>query len=325
MIISPQVTQDLQAQFQMDFAQAFGNGSVDRWQNRAYRANSTAYRTVHHWLAAQPEMRKWVGARVLNNLISRAFELKNEDWEYTFGVDVNDIFYDNLGAYEDRGRIAGDVASRWYEKIVTDAMVNGTTNLAWDGQTFYNANHPVNFDDAGAGVYSNNLATLPLTPDNLWTVCATMMSYKNENGLPMEVIPSILEVPPVLGLKGMAAIAGAISLATTTAAGLLNQTAGVVAAGGVSNMLSEALKSIQGTLKLVINPRLSLPDIYYVHSTNLLKPFIMQVAKDPTDLLQITDPSHPEVFNNKRLVFGTDAKGVAAGTLPFLSIRVSQT
>jgi phage major head subunit gpT-like protein len=268
-------------------------------------------------------MRKWVGARVINNLIARAFELKNEDWEYTFAVDYNDIFYDNLGAYEDRGRIAGDVGARWYEKIVTDAMVAGNVTNCWDGQTFYNANHPVNFDDSGAGVYSNSLTALPLTPDNLWVVCAAMMSIKNENGLPMEIVPTVLEVPPSLGLKGAAAIAGAISLATTTATGLINQTSGVVAAAGVSNMLPTALQSITGILKLVINPRLS-GQVYYVHSSNLLKPFIMQVAKDPTDLLQITDPQNPEVFHNKRLMYGCDAKGVAAGTLPFLSFRVSE-
>lgn len=323
MILSPQTVQDLQAQFDMDFQAAFAAGG-NRWQEKAYRANSKAYRTVHSWLAAQPEMRKFVGARVINNLVNRAFELKNEDWEYTFSVDVNDVFYDNLGAYEDRGRIAGDVGARWYEKIVTDAMVAGNSTLCWDGQFFYDVDHPVNLDDAGAGVYSNSLSTLPLTPDNLWTVCAAMMSLKNENGLPLETIPTVLEVPPALGLKGAAAVAGNISLASVTAAGLINQTSGVVAAAGVSNVLMEALKSIQGTLKLVINPRLT-GAVYYVHSTNLLKPFVMQVAKDPSGLIQVTDPTHPEVFHGKRLVFGTDAKGAAAGTLPFLSFRVSET
>lgn len=324
MIISPQVVQDLQAQFQMDFDGAFQAASVDRWQDRAYRSDTKAYRTVHHWLAAQPEMRKWVGARVVNNLVSRAFELKNEDWEYTISVDVNDVFYDNLGAYEDRGRIAGNVAARWYEKLTTDAMVAGNTTLCWDGQSFYNASHPVNLDDAGAGTYSNSLATLPLTPSNLWSVCAQMMSIKNENGLPLEIVPSILEVPPGLGEKALIAVAASVSLATVTATGLINQTSGVVAAAGVTNVVPAALQSMGGTLKVVVNPRLT-GVVWYVHSTNLMKPFIMQVAKDPNQIVQITDPSHPEVFGNKRLVYGIDGKGVAAGTLPFLSFRVSET
>lgn len=323
MIISPQSLQDLQAQFMMDFSVAFG-ARKDRWQEKAYRANSTAYKTVHSWLASQPEMRKWVGARILNNLVTRGFELKNEDWEYSFVVDANDIFYDNLGAYEDRGRIAGDVSARWYEKLVTDAMLAGTTAIGWDGQFFYDVDHPVNLDDAGAGTYSNLLSGLPLTPDNLWIVISTMLTYKGENGIPMEVTPSILEVPPGLGLKAYAAVAGNISLATVTAAGLVNQAAGVVAAAGVSNVLPEAINSIQGMLKVVINPRLT-GQVYYVHSTNLLKPFVMQVAKDPSGLVAVTDPQNVEVFHNKRFVYGTDSKGVAAGTLPFLSIRVSET
>src|SRR4051812_7961956 len=162
MIVSPQAVQDLQAQFQQDFAGAFG-ARKDRWQEKAYRATSNAYRTVHHWLAAQPEMRKWVGARIINNLISRGFELKNEDWEYTFAVDRNDIFYDNLGAYEDRGRIAGDVAARWFEKVVTDTMLGGDTRFWWAGPDFYDVDHPGKIADPGRGPYPNHLLLPPPT------------------------------------------------------------------------------------------------------------------------------------------------------------------
>jgi phage major head subunit gpT-like protein len=310
----------------MDFQLGFKAGDVDRWKEKAYRSNSTAYRTVHHWLAAQPEMRKWVGARIINNLVSRSFELKNEDWEYTFSVDTNDIFYDNLGAYEDRARVAGDTASRWYEKVVTDAMIAANVSLAWDGQTFYNAAHPVNYDDSGAGTYANSFTAMPLTSANLWTLIATMMSFKNENGLPMEVMPTLLEVPPQLGIDGATALASGINLATVQALTVNAQAGGNVnvAAAGVENRVPTALAAIGGALKLIINPRLSAaPTVWYVHSTNLLKPFIIQVAQDPSPLLQITDPQNPEIFHNKRFIYGTDAKGVAAGTLPFLSMRVS--
>ncbi len=322
MIVSPQAVQDLQAQFQQDFAVAFGK-RTDRWSAKAYRAQSNAYRTVHHWLAAQPEMRKWVGARIINNLISRGFELKNEDWEYTFGVDANDIFYDNIGAYEDRGRIAGEVSGRWYEKLVTDAMLAGTTTLCWDGQYFYDTDHPNNIDDSGAGTFANLFTALPLTADNLWTLCATMMAYKNENGLPMEVVPGILEVPPQLGKKAYEAVAAPIGAAIIKNVAATEN----VAAAGVSNMLSTAIQSIGGVLEVVINPRLaSAPNDYYIHSTNLLKPFVIQVAKDPAGLylMESTNPGDRELAHNKRFVWGTDAKGVAAGTLPFLSIKASQ-
>lgn len=320
MIISPQVVQDLQAQFNMDFQEAFGKRK-NLWMEKAYRANSTSYKTVFHWLAEQPEMRKWVGARVYNNLISRAYELKNEDWEYTFTVDKNDVFYDNLGAYEDRGRVAGDVGGRWYDKVVTDAQIAGNTTVCWDGQFFYDTDHPVVFDDAGAGTYSNSLSTKPLTADNVWEACATMMAYKGENGVPMEIVPGVLEVPPQLGKKAFEAVSAPISTAVVkNVAGTEN-----VAAAGISNVLPDLLNSIQGALKVVINPRLaSQAQVYYIHSVDRIKPFVMQVALDPTGLVQITDPTHPEVFNGKRFVFGTEAKGAAAGTLPFLSIRVSE-
>jgi hypothetical protein len=143
----------------------------------------------------------------------------------------------------------------------------------------------------------------------------------------MEIVPGILEVPPQLGLKAFEAVAAPIGMATVTAAGLTGQTAGVVAAAGVSNMLGEVISSVQGILKPVVNPRLAAqPDVYYIHSTNLLKPFVMQVAQDPTGLylIESATPGDREQAHNKRFVWGTDAKGVAAGTLPFLSIRASQ-
>jgi phage major head subunit gpT-like protein len=316
MLVTSQAVIDLSAEFNQDFQAAFAvRGPQSLWMEKAYRVPSSARKGVYSWVADQPDMRKWYGERVIHNFVSRSVELENEDWEYTFEVDRKDIEYDNLGVYADRGRIAGDVAGRWYDKVVTDAMIAGTTTLCFDGQYFYDTDHPVNFDVSSAGTYSNKLTTRPLTADNVWYACAQMMSYKGESGRVLEINPGVLEVPPQLGKKAMEAVSSPIGAAVIkNVAGTEN-----VAAAGITN-------AIQGLLKVVINPRLaSQPTVWYVHSVDRLKPFVMQVAKDPTPLIARIDPAGDPSFHRKKFEFGTEAAGNAMGTLPVLSIYCDET
>lgn len=311
MQITPQVIQDLQQQFSMDYQRGFQKRKT-LWQKRAYQAPSSAFQNVYAWLAELPEMRKWVGPRVMNNLVARAYTLPNDDWELSFAIDRKAIEYDQIGIYSQRAEVMGAGASRWKDKLVTDAQIAGNTTKCWDGQNFYDPSHPVNFDDATLGTYSNSFTALPLTTTNIWTVVAGMMAIKGENGIPMEVMPNVLEVPPQLGKVAMDAMNQSLTAQTIqNVAGTEN-----VAAAGVTNTL-------QGFLELVINPRLAgVANVWYVHSNDTIMPFVLQVAKEPTEMIARLDPTLDSVFHRKQFEFGTDASGAAGYTLPFLSARV---
>jgi phage major head subunit gpT-like protein len=74
-------------------------------------------------------------------------------------------------------------------------------------------------------------------------------------------------------------------------------------------------------LKVVVVPRLeNEPTVYYLLSTQRLKPIILQVRKEP-EIIQRTDPAMDNLFYRKEFEYGADARGNAGYGLPFTAIR----
>lgn len=315
MQITPQTLLDLNRQFNFDFQRGF-QGRSRIWDKRAVQVPSSTFESVYGWLAELPEMRKWVGDRIVKNLVGRAYTLKNDPWELTIGVDRRAIEFDQIGQYSMRFAMMGESAAGWKDKLVTDAQI--ANGLCFDGQNFYDTDHPVNPDDSTAGVYINSYTSTLLTVDNFWTMCSNMMGFKGENGLPLEVTPTVLEVSPKLGKKGAEVLKAALyAQAVKNVAGAEN-----VAAAAVNNPIPGLVD-----MTLVINPRFagSHDDYWYIHSTNRLHPFLLQVVKDPAAPIALTNPNDHNVFWQREYIWGVDADGAAGYTLPFLSIRCKET
>lgn len=95
------------------------------------------------WLGKVPSVREWIGARVVQNLSEHDYSIKEKKWELTLGVDRDDIETDNIGTYgplfESMGESTG---SKWDEVVF--AMYNlGFVALCYDGQAFFDTDHPV--------------------------------------------------------------------------------------------------------------------------------------------------------------------------------------
>jgi phage major head subunit gpT-like protein len=311
MLITTTSLIEINRQFQMKFDQAFRDRPV-YWDKKAERIDTSSEVNVYAWLAEMPDWREWIGPRLMRNLVARDYKLKNKDWEFSFAVPRNDIFYDKLGIWSKRATLAGAGAKRLYDKIITDAQLAGTTTKCWDGQYFYDTDHPVVFDDAGAGTYSNYRVSTPLTLDNFNAMWDAMAGFTGENGLSLEIVPDILEVPP--GLR-------------TKARNILNSELRVQVVQNVAadqNVAAAAVDNIiAGDVSLIVNPKLTSGE-WYLHSTSILKPFILQVAKDPTPLLAKDAPTDDNVFHRKEFEYGSDAIAVGGYGLPFLSMRMKE-
>lgn len=255
------------------------------WQKTAMEVPSTGAGEDYAWLSRFPRMRKWVGDKAVKSLEAGKYYKANEDWEATIEVDRNDIEDDRLGLYNNQAMMAGESAGELHDIIVDDLKNKAFTQAGIDGQYFYDTDHPV-----GEASVSNKI-TAALSAANLAGVNASygalrtmIMSFKDEEGMPLRLVPDTLEVPPALE-----AVARIICEA--------------------DKLQDNSPNPYKGTATVEVNPGLTSTTAYFLHVTKKqsVKPFIVQMRKKPTFVSQ-TSQENDDVFNRKKFKYGAEAR-----------------
>ncbi|MFZ5746367.1 MAG: Mu-like prophage major head subunit gpT family protein [Pseudomonadota bacterium] len=104
---------------------------------------STTGREEYGWLGKFPGMRKWLGDRVVNSIATHDYAIKNEDWEDTIGVPRNDIEDDNWGIYAPMFTEMGRATEAHPDELVFALLKAGFSTPCYDGQYFFDTDHPV--------------------------------------------------------------------------------------------------------------------------------------------------------------------------------------
>lgn len=112
---------------------------------------SSARSEDYGWIGQLPNMREWVGPRHVYNLSASGFTITNKLFESTVSVKRTDIEDDRLGLFAPVFREMGATAKRHPDQIVFGLLKQGFTSLAYDGQNFFDVDHPV-LDETGATV-----------------------------------------------------------------------------------------------------------------------------------------------------------------------------
>lgn len=303
MQITPAALSFLFNQFKTDYDLGFANRTVN-WPSLAERIASTTEMNTYGWLAEIPGFREWIGPRVFHNLASRSYSIVNKDWEDGFTVARNKIEDDQFGIYSRHSQLLGDAAKALWDNLVFDTLQAGASALSFDGQYFFDTDHPINIDDAGAGTYANLFTAKPINPTNLAFLSNKMLAFTGESGRSLEIYPDLLVVPPSLALDAATALAPVVA---SNNAAIPNPLISGIAGGR--------------PLKVLVVPRLeNQPTVYYLLSTQRLKPIILQVRKEP-EIIQRTDAAADNLFYRKEFEYGADARGNAGYGLPFTAIR----
>jgi len=142
MIINSANLDALRVGFKTSFQGAFN--AVPSLRDRvATTIPSSASENIYGWLGELSSMQKWLGPRTIDNLKNSDYRIRNEAWEKTVGVDRNDIEDDTLGQYATRFDMLGRAAARHPEQLVFAALAGGFTTNCYDGQNFFDTDHPV--------------------------------------------------------------------------------------------------------------------------------------------------------------------------------------
>jgi phage major head subunit gpT-like protein len=161
--------QNLRTGFKTNFKD--GIGKVDpSWKKFATKVNSSTLLETYGWLGDFPKFRKWIGEKVIKRMAERAYQLINEDFEVTRGIRKKQIEDDNLGLWTVTVAGWGEEAAALPDRLCYDALANGHARECYDGQNFFDTDHPM-----AAGVASNISAAGGSQP---WYLLVTAKAMK---------------------------------------------------------------------------------------------------------------------------------------------------
>lgn len=275
-----------------------GYEETDVWYPRvAMTVPSSTSQNDYSWMAQLPSMEEWIGARTLRSLASHAYTIKNKRWELTFEIDRDDLDDDNLGTYVGIIEAHGEAARKHPDELMAALFNDGESTLCFDGQNFYDTDHPVAFYDSSKGTYSNYSASgMALTQDNFHIVRSTMINYKGDGGRSLKVLPDLLVIPPALEKEALE-----IVMAEKNASGASN----------VTFRMADVL----------MIPELTADDAWYhLVTRKRIKPYVFQ-SRRPLAVQAKLDPSNLVVLEQNAYRYYADARYNVGVTLPFLAYK----
>lgn len=199
MIVNKQSLSTIFINLKTTFNKAF-ESTESMWQKIAMLVPSGSSQNDYKWLSNFPQMRKWIGEKNIKSLEGFSYTIVNDDFEVTVEVDRNHIEDDTLGIYAPQTQMAGYSAKQLPDEIVIELVNNGHANLCYDGQNFFDTDHPVN--DASVsnkGTVALSIATLAAAKASYGLARTKMKQFKDDEGRPLNISPNILLVGPALG------------------------------------------------------------------------------------------------------------------------------
>lgn len=153
----------------------------------ARRVDSDGDQENHPWIGEAAIMELVEDEIQAAGLTDASYIIVNNTYGIGMAIRRDHMNDDQLGVHMQRVRDMNDIAVNFPNKLIVDAFVNGTSELGYDGVSFYNNAHP-DRGDPGSGTQDNLLAGTGTAVADLKTDISsgitTMMRWKAENGEP---------------------------------------------------------------------------------------------------------------------------------------------
>ncbi len=158
MLIKAAVLQALRTALRADFQKALTDTPTD-FEKIATIVPSTTASNAYGWLGQFPGLREWIGDRVIKDMKENGYTIANKLYESTVAVKRTDIEDDNLGIYRPLASEQGRAAKVYPDEHTFALLKAGESTLCYDGQNFFDTDHPVaaNTDGTGAVTTVSNI------------------------------------------------------------------------------------------------------------------------------------------------------------------------
>ena len=307
MLITPPNLNAMFTAYSLMYQQGYTSAEIF-WRSIAMLVPSATETMSYAWMEKIPRLRKWLGPRVVQNVVARGPRVVvNDPYELTIEIPKHKIQDDTYGIYAPLATDMGAQAAKWPDDVVAEKFLENP--VSFDGKAFFATDHPVNLDVSSAGTYSNlEASAFPLTPANYGRVRAKMRAYKGADGRYIGAKGTLLVVPPSLEEAALMIVNGDFYPSLVTGA-----TLGQGDVGTRANIWKSSAEV------LVIDQLEDAPTTWYVLDTSkAIKPMVFQLREAPV-FTYLTNPADGNVFWNKMFVMGCEARGAADVSLPFLA------
>jgi len=128
------------------------NAADPKWNKVAMEVPSNTKENKYGWLGSTTSFKEWVGDRVIQNLKEHGFAIENKSFENTVAVSRDDFRDDTLGTYKPMFEMMGYDSAYHPDELVFDLLKAGFTTKCYDGQYFFDTDHPVLIDGVETSV-----------------------------------------------------------------------------------------------------------------------------------------------------------------------------
>ncbi len=150
------------------------------WRRIATEVPSATSEELYPWLQSMPGMREWIGDRQIKNVALNSYKIQNKKWEDTVAVKGDSIRDDQYGVYAPLMTMMGEAAGRQPDELVFGGLASGFTSNCFDGQFFFDTDHPV-LDANGVETSVSNVQAGSGSPWYLLDTSRTMKPFIFQN------------------------------------------------------------------------------------------------------------------------------------------------
>ena len=142
MLVNRGTLDTLFTSFNAAFREGYGQAPADH-ERFTMMVTSMTSTEEYAFLGQWPGLKEWVGERVLRGIADHEYSIKNKKFESTIEVDRDKIEDDQYGVYAPMFREAGYASAAHPCELVYAALKDGFTTKCFDGQFFFDTDHPV--------------------------------------------------------------------------------------------------------------------------------------------------------------------------------------
>lgn len=131
------------------------NNTTTYYSQLAMTANSVTAMNEYPRLDDLPGMREWIGDRVVHDLSAQSYIIRNRKFEMTLGILRDQIEDDQIGMFTPVASEMGLSAAEFPDQLIFPLFKAGATTRCYDGQYFFDTDHPGYDENGGETSVSN--------------------------------------------------------------------------------------------------------------------------------------------------------------------------
>lgn len=137
-----------------------------QWNRIATQIPSSGSSNFYGWLKDLPSIKEWVSDRQLVELGSHGYAIPNKTFEASIVIKREDVEDDQIGKYALISENFGSEAAVFPDKNCYGLLAAGFTTLCYDGQNFFDTDHPL--ETTPATTFSNVIGDPGTDPGAPW-------------------------------------------------------------------------------------------------------------------------------------------------------------